>query len=189
MSIFNKILKKTKNEDEKVEKDEAKKEKAKKDVQKEIESKKVEKKDDQKKEKKVVDKEAEKQEVKKKDIKKSDQKKEKTVSKTKKVKKVVKEKIPAHHFEIIEKPHVSEKAFNLESEGKYVFVISPSANKSEVKKAIQNLYGVAVKSVNIVKVPSKPKRFKGVPGVKSGYKKAVVTLAKGYSIDVMKETK
>ena len=118
--------------------------------------------------------------------KKVDKKKAKTASKTKKI---VKEKIPVHHFEIIRKPHISEKAFNLESEGKYVFVISPSANKVEVKKAIQNLYGVVVKSVNIVKVPSKPKRFKGVLGIKSGYKKAVVTLAKGSKIDVMKEVK
>ena len=110
--------------------------------------------------------ETEKKELNKKNSKKDDKKKEKAVSK---VKKVSKEKIPVHHFEIIRKPHVSEKAFNLESEGKYVFVVSPSANKVEIRKAIQNLYGVVVKSVNIVKVPSKPKRFKGILGIKNGY--------------------
>ena len=116
----------------------------------------------------------------------TEKKKVKAVSKAKKV---IKEKIPIHHFEVIRKPHISEKAFNLESEGKYVFVVSPSANKIEIRKAVQNLYGVSVVSVNIVKVPSKPKRFKGIQGIKNGYKKAVVTLAKGSKIDVMKETK
>ncbi len=160
MSIFNKIIKKPKDED------------------KEEKGKVADK-------GKVKKQEVEKKEASKKDSKDS-KKKEKAVSK---VKKVAREKIPVHHFEIIRKPHVSEKAFNLESEGKYVFVVSPSANKVEIKKAIQNLYGVVVKSVNVVKVPSKPKRFRGVPGIKSGYKKAVITLVKGSKIDVMKETK
>ncbi|MCK5123158.1 MAG: 50S ribosomal protein L23, partial [Candidatus Pacebacteria bacterium] len=87
------------------------------------------------------------------------------------------------------KPHISEKALRFNNEDKYVFVISSTANKSEVKKAVASLYGVVVKSVNITKVPSKPKKFKGVPGMKSGYKKAIVTLAKGNKIDVMKEKK
>ena len=139
-------------------------------------------KDEKEKNEAVDESKAKKREVEKKKVSK---KKTKAVSK---IKKVSREKIPVHHFEIIRKPHVSEKAFNLESESKYVFVISPSANKIEVRKAVQNLYGVVVKSVNIVKVPSKPKRFKGVPGIKSGYKKAVITLAKGSKIDVMKET-
>ena len=170
MSIFNKIIKKPKDEkkedkDKIVDKGEAKKQEVKKAVEKKEESKKIEK-----------------QETEKKDSK----KKGKMVSKTKKV---AKEKIPVHHFEIIRKPHISEKAFNLESEGKYVFVVSPSANKVEIGKAVQNLYGVVVRSVNIVKVPSKPKRFRGVVGTKSGYKKAVITLAEGNKIEVMKETK
>ena len=174
MSIFNKILKKPKDEkkedkDKIVNKDEARKQEVKKTVEKKEESKKVEK-----------------QKAKKKDDKKDSKKKAKTVSKAKKI---TKEKIPVHHFEIIRKPHISEKTFNLESESKYVFVVSPFANKVEIKKAVRNLYGVVVKSVNIVKVPSKPKRFKGVPGIKSGYKKAIVTLTKGSKIDMMKDVK
>ena len=106
-----------------------------------------------------------------------------------KAKKVSKEKMPVHYFELIKKPHISEKALKFNSENKYVFVISQSANKSEIKKAVASLYKVVVKSVNIVKVPSKPKKFKGVPGIKSGYKKAIVTLAEGNKIDVMKEKK
>ena len=169
MSIFNKIIKKPKDEEKKGKDKNADESRAEK---QELE--------------KVVEKKEESKEIKKKDSKKSNKKKEKAVPK---IKKIAKEKIPVHHFEIIRKPHVSEKAFNLEREGKYVFVVLPSANKVEIKKAIQNLYGVVVKSVNIVKAPSKPKRFKGVPGIKSGYKKAVVTLVKGSKIEVMKETK
>jgi len=116
-------------------------------------------------------------------------KKSKSSGKTVKAKKVSKEKMPVHYFELIKKPHISEKALRFNSENKYVFVISQSANKSEIKKAVASLYGVIVKSVNTTKVPSKPKKFKGIPGIKSGYKKAIVTLAKGNKIDVMKEKK
>ena len=118
-----------------------------------------------------------------------EKKKSKSFEKTVKAKKVSREKMPVHYFELIKKPHISEKALQFNSEDKYVFVISQSANKSEVKKAIASLYRVVVKNVNIVKVPPKPKKFKGVPGIKSGYKKAIITLEKGNKIDVMKEKK
>lgn len=110
----------------------------------------------------------------------------KTASK-KKIRKIDLENAPIHYFEIIDKPHISEKALKFMKEGKYVFQISRSANKSEIKKAIENLYGVSVESVNLIKVPRKPKRFRGVPGFKSGYRKAIVTLNKGEIIDIMKE--
>lgn len=92
---------------------------------------------------------------------------------------------PIHYFNIITRPHISEKAFDINEKGQYVFVVSDEANKSEIAKAIENFYKVVVSSVNIVRVPSKPKRYKGVVGVKSGYKKAIVTLKKGSKIDVM----
>ena len=151
---------------------------------------KIRKKDDKK---DVVQKDdkKDKQEVKekKKVSKEVKEKKSKSSKKTVKAKKVSKEKMPVHYFELIKKPHISEKALRFNSENKYVFVISQSANKSEIKKAVASLYGVVVRSVNIIKVPSKPKKFKGVPGIKSGYKKAIVTLEKGNKIDVMKEKK
>jgi len=125
-----------------------------------------------------------------KEIKSADKKKKgKSSGKTVKAKKVSREKMPVHYFELIKKPHISEKALRFNAEDKYVFVVLPLSNKSEIKKAIASLYGVVVKSVNITKVPSKPKKFKGIPGIKSGYKKAIVTLAKGNKIDVMKEKK
>ncbi len=106
-----------------------------------------------------------------------------------KVKKVSKDKIPNNYFDLIRKPHISEKTFNLSKEGQYVFIISDRSNKSEIKKAVESLYGVSVVSVNVISVPSKPKMSKGKPSVKDGYRKAIVKLAKGQSIDVMKETK
>ena len=136
----------------------------------------------EKQEKKVVDKKTDKKEV-------IEKKKSESSKKTVKAKKVSKEKMPVHYFELIKKPHISEKALRFNSENKYVFVISQSANKSEVKKVVASLYGVIVESVNIIKVPSKPKKFKGMPGIKNGYKKAIVTLAKGNAIDIMKEKK
>ena len=147
---------------------------------------KIRKKDDKK------DVKQDKQEIKEeKEVKKEtkETKKSKSSEKTVKAKKVSKEKMPVHYFELIKKPHISEKALRFNSENKYVFVISQSANKSEIKKAVASLYGVIVKSVNTTKVPSKPKKFKGVPGIKSGYKKAIITLAEGNKIDIMKEKK
>ena len=147
---------------------------------------KIRKKDDKK------DIKQDKQEIKEeKEVKKEtkETKKSKSSGKTVKAKKVSKEKMPVHYFELIKKPHISEKALRFNSENKYVFVISQSANKSEIKKAVASLYGVVVKSVNTTKVPSKPKKFKGVSGIKSGYKKAIITLEKGNKIDVMKEKK
>ncbi len=106
-----------------------------------------------------------------------------------KVKKASKDKMPNRYFDLIRRPHISEKTFNLSKEGQYVFIVSERSNKSEIKKAIESLYGVSVVSVNAISVPSKPKMFKGKPSVKSGYRKAIVKLAKGQSIDMMKETK
>ncbi len=76
----------------------------------------------------------------------------------------------------------------MEKSGRYTFVVAKAANKLEVKKAIEEFYGVKVGDVNTVVVPAKNKsRFTkaGVlKGRKSGYKKAIVTLAEGDSIDL-----
>lgn len=144
----------------------------------------VEKGEQKKAENKETKKEVEKQEAAKK---RPPEKKENKSSR--KAKKIDKGKMPVHYFELIKKPHISEKALSSNAENKYVFVVLQSANKTEIKKAIGSLYGVIVRNVNIVKVPTKPKRFRGMPGVKSGYKKAIITLSKGDTIDIMKEKK
>jgi large subunit ribosomal protein L23 len=80
-------------------------------------------------------------------------------------------------------PHVTEKAINMGRQNKYIFKVNPNANKSEVKKAIAELYGVKVMDVNVVNIPRKKKRVGMREGFKSGFKKAVVTLAEGDKIE------
>jgi large subunit ribosomal protein L23 len=76
----------------------------------------------------------------------------------------------------------------MERNGRYTFVVGKSANKLEVKKAVEEFYGVKVADVNTIVVPAKNKTrytkagFLG--GRKPSYKKAVVTLAEGESIDL-----
>jgi large subunit ribosomal protein L23 len=82
------------------------------------------------------------------------------------------------------KPMVSEKASVLASEGKYVFVVSPSANKIEVKKAVQKVFNVKVKDVNIINVSGKSVRFGRHWGRTKDWKKAVVTLEPGENIEL-----
>ena len=108
---------------------------------------------------------------------------------TGKIKKVSVDKMPDNYFDIIVKPHISEKTFNLSQEDKYVFIVSDGSNKTEIKKAVKSIYGVSVVSVNIINIHSRMKRFRGRMGLKSGYRKAIVKLAKGHKIDLMKENK
>jgi large subunit ribosomal protein L23 len=76
----------------------------------------------------------------------------------------------------------------MEKSGRYTFVIDKRANKLEVKKAVEEFYGVKVDDVNTAVVPAKAKTRMTKAGIlsgrKSGYKKAIVTLAKGESIDL-----
>jgi hypothetical protein len=92
-----------------------------------ITKKKDDKKDvKEKEEKKVIDKKTDEKEVKRV----IEKKKGKSSGKSVKAKKVSKEKMPIHYFELIKKPHISEKALTFNSVNKYVFVVSRSANKS-----------------------------------------------------------
>ncbi|KKR02924.1 MAG: 50S ribosomal protein L23 [Parcubacteria group bacterium GW2011_GWF2_39_13b] len=84
---------------------------------------------------------------------------------------------------ILKAPHITEKAINMGQDNKYVFKVSPEGNKSEVKKAVSELYGVNVVDVNIINIPKKKRRLGQNQGFKSGYKKAVVTLAEGEKIE------
>ncbi len=112
-------------------------------------------------------------------------KKESEAKKDKKKKIIAKENTPLEHFEILQKPHISEKAFYFGKQNKYVFRVLPASNKTEIGKAVENIYGVSVKSVNIINIPPKRKMFRGKPGMKNGYKKAIVKLKKGDSIDMI----
>ncbi len=85
-------------------------------------------------------------------------------------------------YRILKSPHVSEKATDLAEKSKYVFKVFPEANKTEIKKAVKNLYGVDVLSVNIIKIPPKKRRLGKISGFKKGYKKAIIKIKKGQKL-------
>jgi large subunit ribosomal protein L23 len=77
----------------------------------------------------------------------------------------------------------TEKSNKQLAEGKYHFQVCSSCNKSEVASLVKRAFGVEVEGVNIVNTPGKTKRFKGTLGTKGAYKKAIVTLKEGQSIN------
>ncbi len=89
----------------------------------------------------------------------------------------IKENISAPKV-IIKKPRVTEKAAMASEKNVYVFEISKTANKSEVKKEIERIYSTKVDKVNIAKTAEKKTFIRGKKGTKAGIKKAYVYLAK-----------
>jgi len=83
---------------------------------------------------------------------------------------------------IIIEPVITEKSSFANAIGKYVFKVAGSANKNEVRKAIEGFYNVNVVDVNILKTAAKPRRVGKIIGEKAGFKKAIVTLKQGESI-------
>jgi len=86
--------------------------------------------------------------------------------------------------DVILAPVVSEKSYALLDEGRYTFVVHPSTNKTEIKEAVQKIFGVQVVSVNTLNRKGKRKRFGATFGTRKDTKRAVVTLAEGERIDI-----
>jgi len=86
-------------------------------------------------------------------------------------------------YAVLVRPQITEKATMLASSGKYVFRVNPQANKSEIKKAIEKVYDVHVKKINIINVRGKKRRYGAVLGRTKDWKKAVVTVAPGERIE------
>lgn len=86
---------------------------------------------------------------------------------------------------IIKQPLITEKGTSLSHLGQYLFRVDGEANKSEVKKTIESIYKVKVVNVRMINVKSKRRRLGRTMGKKPGYKKAIVTLAKGQKLDIM----
>ena len=81
-------------------------------------------------------------------------------------------------------PVVSEKSYGMIADrGKYTFRVHSNAHKTEVRQAVERLFSVDVVNVNIIKVPAKPKRRGMHQGTRPGWKKAIVTVAPGQTID------
>lgn len=87
-------------------------------------------------------------------------------------------------FNIIRSPLITEKATALSEKNQVGFKVAQSANKLQIKVAIETLFGVKVVKVNTLVQKGKTKRFKGILGQRADVKKAYVQLAEGQSIDL-----
>lgn len=85
--------------------------------------------------------------------------------------------------DILIRPLITEKSTQLMEEGKYVFVVAKKANKIEIAKAVAEIFKVKVADVNTVNVNGKVKRMGRFVGKRSDYKKAIVKLAPGETIE------
>lgn len=86
------------------------------------------------------------------------------------------------YLDIILAPIITEKTAGMEPESKYAFKVANSANKTEIKQAIEKKFNVKVMAVNITNSHPKKKRVGKYTGMPSKYKKAIVTLKKGDTI-------
>lgn len=87
-------------------------------------------------------------------------------------------------FDIIREPIITERSMQLvETNNSYTFVVDKKANKVEIKKAIEQIFNVHVVSVRTINVVPKKKRMGQYEGYTSGYKKAIVKLVDGDSIE------
>ncbi len=87
-------------------------------------------------------------------------------------------------YEIISRPHITEKATMGSEHGQVTFQVPTSATKPQIKTAVETLFGVKVKGVNTMVQKGKNKRFRGVMGRRSDFKKAIICLEDGQTIDV-----
>lgn len=94
-------------------------------------------------------------------------------------------KVSGIAYRVLEAPHVTEKASALIEENKYVFKVLPGVNKVEIKKAVEDLYGVDVIKVRIINVPKRQRRLGKQKGWRKGYKKAIVKIKKGQKIEIL----
>ena len=90
------------------------------------------------------------------------------------------------HRDVIIRPVVSEKSYDLLEDNVYTFVVSPGASKPEIRAAVESIFDVSVVKVNTLNRKGKRKRNRrtGGFGTKAGQKRALVTLAEGDSIDL-----
>ena len=89
--------------------------------------------------------------------------------------------------DIVRRPIITEKATQQLEFNKYVFAVSPKANKADIKAAIEQLFDVKVIKVNAYNPPQKKRRVGQFIGHRAHYKRAVVTLAEGSSIELFPE--
>jgi large subunit ribosomal protein L23 len=87
-------------------------------------------------------------------------------------------------YEVVRAPIITEKATRLSEYNQVAFKVAVDATKPEIRAAIEGLFNVKVVAVNTIRQDGKEKRWRGRPGQRNDFKKAIVTLAEGQSIDV-----
>ena len=119
--------------------------------------------------------------------KKTTAKKTTTKKTTKKTETVKVGKATVKSYDCIIKPILSEETMkNMETMNKITVQVNKNSNKVEIKNAFEAIFGVKVKQVNVSNVRAKDKRVGKYSGKTSSYKKAVITLAEGQSLDLLK---
>ena len=91
------------------------------------------------------------------------------------------------YYSTIISPSITEKNTILREENKYVFKVDRNSNKAQIKKAIENVFNVKVESINTMIVKGKKKRMGRFTGYRPNWKKAIVKLAEGQTIDKLGE--
>jgi large subunit ribosomal protein L23 len=89
-----------------------------------------------------------------------------------------------HPAQVLLRPVISEKSYEQITQNRYTFKVHPDAHKTQIRQAVEELFDVKVVGVNIVKVQPKPKRRGLTRGTKPGWKKAIVELKAGDSIEI-----
>ncbi len=89
-----------------------------------------------------------------------------------------------HPNEILLAPVVSEKSYSLINDRKYSFRVHKDAHKTQIRQAVEQLFSVHVERVNVVKVQPKPKRRGTSKGTRPGWKKAIVQVREGETIEI-----
>ena len=89
-----------------------------------------------------------------------------------------------HHLDTIISPNITEKSTFLSDKNKVVFKVHTGANKKAIKKSIEKIFKVNVIKINTINMKGKTKVVKGKESKKKNYKKAIITLQKGQSIDL-----
>lgn len=87
-------------------------------------------------------------------------------------------------YDVINRTVITEKSTIANELGKYVFVVAIDATKKEIKAAVEQVFKVEVTKVNTINYDGKTKRFKGRIGQRNAFRKAIVTLKEGQSIDL-----
>ena len=92
--------------------------------------------------------------------------------------------IALHDYDTILRPLITEKSTLVAEENKIIFAVKMEADKAQIKTAVENLFKVDVTKVNTITMKGKTKRFRGHLGKRKDWKKAIVTLKDGQSVDI-----